>query len=315
MSTNSLYPLKLSPALHAKIWGGRRLKTMMQKRLPTAELYGESWELHGSATVDNGRLRGKQLGDLAREYGAELLGSGNNPNDGFPLLAKLIDATEWLSIQVHPNDEQARSLEGDPRGKSEAWVVLHAEEGAQLVAGLRRGTTRERMSEAIRRERLKELLVYIEVKARDVLFIPANTIHALGPGLLIYEIQQASDVTYRLYDWGRLGLDGQPRELHIDKGREVANLDSRPRALQPTTDLLVDCDYFRVWRHVLTEQGRAIETGGRFQALTCIDGTCTVEAPGFKAIQLALGETGLIPACFDTFHIGGAGTILRSSQR
>ena len=158
------------------------------------------------------------------------------------------------------------------------------------------------MAQAIGRKRLKELLVYIEVKAGDVLFIPANTIHALGPGLLIYEIQQASDVTYRLYDWGRLGLDGQPRELHIDKGSLVANLDSRPRALQPTTDLLVDCEYFRAWRHDLTDGGAlAIETGGRFQALTCIDGMCTVETPGHKAIELAMGETGLIPACFDHF--------------
>lgn len=315
MSANALYPLKLRPALHTKIWGGRRLNTLMGKPLPGSEPCGESWELHDTATVANGPMRGVHVGDLARTFGAELLGSGNNPEDGFPLLAKLIDASEWLSIQAHPNDEQAQQLEGDPRGKSEAWVVLHAEAGAQLVIGLRRGTSREEMAEAIRQNRLEELLVYVEVKAGDALFIPANTIHALGPGLLIYEIQQASDVTYRLYDWGRLGLDGQPRELHIDKGVQVANLDSLPRVVQPEGDLLVDCAYFRTWRHVLTGRGLAIETQGRFQSLTCIAGKCVVEVAAHEAIELSLGETGLIPACFDIFRIRGAGTILRSSQR
>lgn len=314
MSANALYPLKLRPALHTKIWGGRRLNTLMGKPLPSSESYGESWELHDTATVANGPLRGICLGDLAREYGAELIGSGNNPEEGFPLLAKLIDATEWLSIQAHPNDEQAQELEGDPRGKSEAWVVLHAEAGAQLVTGLRRGTTRDGMAEAIRRNRLEEHLVYVDVKAGDVLFIPANTIHALGPGLLIYEIQQASDVTYRLYDWVRLGLDGQPRELHIDKGVRVANLDSQPGVLQPEGDLLVDSEFFRAWRHELTERELAIETEGRFQSLTCIAGRCLVEVRGQEAIELSLGETGLIPACFDIFSIRGAGTVLRSSQ-
>lgn len=315
MATNSLYPLKLTPALHTKIWGGHRLKTLMGKPLPTAEPYGESWELHDSAKVANGWLRGKRLGDLAREYGAELLGSGNNPNDGFPLLAKLIDATAWLSIQVHPNDEQARSLEGEPRGKTEAWVVLHAEAGAQLVIGLRDGTTSAELAEAIRCNRLEEFLVYVNVNPGDVLFIPANTIHALGPGLLIYEIQQASDVTYRLYDWGRLGLDGQPRALHIDKGVQVANLESLPQVQKPKDDLLIDCEYFRTWRYELDGGALAIETEGRFQSLTCIAGRCLVEVPGQDAIELSLGETCLIPACFDRFYVRGAGTILRSSQR
>jgi mannose-6-phosphate isomerase len=315
LATNALYPLKLSPSLHKKVWGGRRLETKMRKRLPTAEPYGESWELHNSSMIANGPLRGTCLGDLARDYGAKILGSGNDPAYGFPLLAKLIDATEWLSIQVHPNDEQARILEGEPRGKTEAWVVLHAEAGAQLVIGLRHGTTSAEMAEAIKRHRLEELLVYATVKAGDVLQIPANTIHALGPGLVIYEIQQASDVTYRLYDWGRLGLDGQPRELHIDKGVHVANLESLPRVLQPESDRLVDGEYFRTWRHNLTGRALVIETGGRFQTLTCIAGRCQAEAPGQAAIDLSLGETGLIPACFDRFQIRGAGAILRSSQR
>ena len=256
MKSSELYPLKLKPALHVKVWGGRRLADIMGKRLPTAEPFGESWELHDSAEVANGPLRGASLSELARDYGAYLLGAGNDPAAGFPLLAKLIDASDWLSIQVHPNDEQAGELEREPRGKTEAWVILHAEPGARLVIGLQPGTTREQMAKAIERNQLEALLVYAAVSTGDVLYIPANTIHALGPGLLIYEIQQSSDVTYRLYDWGRLGLDGQPRDLHIDKGVQVAELGSLPRVRQPDSELLVDGEYFRTWRHELAGKAR-----------------------------------------------------------
>jgi len=314
MIKSELYPLKLRPALHVKVWGGRRLAEMMGKRLPTAEPYGESWELHDTALIANGPLRGATLGDLARDYGADLLGAGNDPAAGFPLLAKLIDASDWLSIQVHPNDEQAGALEREPRGKTEAWVILHAEPGAQLVIGLQPGTTREQMAEAIKRNQLEAHLVYVDVCTGDVLYIPANTIHALGPGLLIYEIQQASDVTYRLYDWGRLGLDGQPRELHIEKGVQVAELASLPRVRQPQNELLVDGEYFRTWLHELDEKALNIETEGRFQALTCIAGNAQVASAEKDGISLSIGETGLIPACVSAYVMSGSGSVLRSCQ-
>ena len=315
LTRSALYPFKLRPVLHVKIWGGRRLAGMMRKCLPTAEPYGESWELHDTAVVANGTLRGISLGDLALQYGADLLGTGNDPAEGLPLLAKLIDAADWLSIQVHPNDEQARTLESEPRGKTEAWVILHAEPGAQLVIGLRKGTSREQMAEAIQRNRLEALLVYAEVKSGNVIYIPANTIHALGPGLLIYEIQQSSDVTYRLYDWGRLGLDGHPRELHINKGVQVANLESLPRVRQPENALLVDGEYFRAWRHELVGDALRIETKSRFQSLTCIAGSVQVAVNGQDEISLNKGETGLIPASIPAFLMRGKGTVLRACQR
>ena len=314
MDINPLYPFKLEPALHVKVWGGRRLADLMGKPLPTTEPYGESWELHDTALIANGPLRGASLGELTREFGADLLGAGNDPADGIPLLAKLIDASDWLSIQVHPNDEQARELESQPRGKTEAWVILHAEPGAQLVIGLRTGATREQMAEAIRRNQLEALLVYSEVKSGDVFTIPANTIHALGPGILVYEIQQASDVTYRLYDWGRLGLDGQPRELHIEKSLLVADLESLPRLRQPESELLVDGDYFRTWRHALAGDALRIATNSRFHSLTCIAGHLQVASDEQNEISLSIGETGMIPACIPSFVIRGEGTILRASQ-
>ena len=314
MAAKSLYPLKLEPALHVKVWGGRRLAKMLNKSLPTADPYGESWELHDTAVVANGALRGRRLGDLAHESGEALLGAGNDPSEGIPLLAKFIDASDWLSIQVHPDDEQARDLEGEPRGKTEAWIVLHAEPGARLVIGLQPDTTREDMAEAIKENRLEALLVYAEVQAGDVLYIPANTIHALGPGLLIYEIQQSSDITYRLYDWGRLGLDVKPRQLHIDKGARVANLESLPRVRHPEGDLVINGDYFRVWRHELAGEALQIETESRFQALTCIAGGVQAETTGQEPIALNKGETGLIPACCSSFALRGSGTVLRACQ-
>ena len=312
MKTSALYPFKLEPVLHVKVWGGRRLADMMGKSLPTAEPYGESWELHDTAVVANGALRGNSLGDLARQHGADLLGEGKDPAEGFPLLAKLIDASDWLSIQVHPNDAQARELECEPRGKTEAWVILHAEPGARLVIGLRQGASRERIAEAIQGRRLEAHLAYAEVKTGDVLHIPANTIHALGPGILVYEIQQSSDLTYRLYDWGRLGLDGQPRELHIAKSLQVANLEALPRVQQPEDDLLVDGEYFRAWRHELAGSALSIDTGGRFQSLTCIAGMAQAAAAGHEEIVLGKGDTGLMPACIPTFAVRGDGVVLRA---
>ena len=314
MTSFALYPMKLRSALHVKVWGGRRLAKLMGKPLPTAEPYGESWELHDTALVVNGALRGTSLGELTREFGARLVGAGNDPADGIPLLAKLIDASNWLSIQVHPNDEQARELEGEPRGKTEAWVILHADPGARLVIGLRKHTTRAQMAEAIRRNQLEALLVYAEVKNGDVLTIPANTIHALGPGVLVYEIQQASDITYRLYDWGRRGLDGQPRELHIEKSLRVADLESLPQVRQPETELLVDGQYFRTWRHALARDALNVESESRFQSLTCIAGVVRVAAAGHDDIVLHKGESGMIPACIPSFVIRGEGTILRACQ-
>lgn len=314
MPQDLLYPLKLESALHVKVWGGRRLATQLNKHLPTALPYGESWELHDSSRVANGKLRGASLGDLTRQFGADLVGADNDPADGVPLLAKFIDAGEWLSVQVHPDDAQANALEGEPRGKSEAWVVLHAEAGARLVIGLRPGTSKAQMADAIHNSRLDELLVYTEVKRGDVLDIPANTVHALGPGILVYEIQQSSDTTYRLYDWGRPGLDGQLRDLHIDKGAAVANLESLPRVRRPSGDQLVEGEYFRSWRHTLKDSALEFASEGRFQALSCVEGSVQVSAGAHDAIELRKGESGLIPACITRFSISGSGAVLRSAQ-
>jgi len=318
MPNSDLYPLKLQPSLRAKVWGGRMLAAQLQKKLPDAKPYGESWEVHDSACVLNGALRGLRLGELMQRFGQDLVGAGNEPADGFPLLAKFIQAESWLSLQVHPDNAQALRLEGEPRGKTEAWVILRAAPGARLICGLQVGTRRTQLAEAIRSKQLEPLLARRAVRAGDVLSIPANTVHALGPGLLIYEIQQASDITYRLYDWGRLGMDGKPRSLQIEKGLRVANVAARPQVLHPPesddAQLLVASPYFETWRHRLQGAPQALDSRRRFHALTCIAGAVQLAADGYETLTLATGETGLLPACIERFSISGRGTVLRSCQ-
>jgi mannose-6-phosphate isomerase len=313
MNQDSLYPLLLEPALHIKVWGGRRLETKLHKHLPTAEPYGESWELHDTSKVVNGALAGNTLGDLLARYGHDLIGAHNDPAEGFPLLAKLIDASEWLSVQVHPDDAQAARLEGEPRGKTEAWYILSAEPGAQLVVGVQPGTSRQGMMEAIRTNTLESLLVYAEVRAGDVLFIRAGTVHAIGGGILLYEIQQSSDTTYRLYDWGRMGLDGKPRELHIDKGVEVANTTAPARVEHPVQNPVTACEYFTTMLDTIGGDMTLSTQGRVFHALTCIEGQARLSA-GESQVKMHIGQSVLVPASVGDYRLSGQGRVLRSFQ-
>jgi mannose-6-phosphate isomerase len=318
----SLYPFLLNPALHVKVWGGRRLNSVLGIPLPSDEPYGESWECHDTALVANGPLAGRAIGELVREYGPALVGPHNNPTEGLPLLAKFLDAAEWLSVQVHPNDEQARELEGDPRGKTEAWYVLAVEPGAKLVKAVQPGTTREAMAQAIRENRLEDLLVYEVVQPGDVLLNLAGTIHALGPGIMIYEIQQSSDVTYRLYDWGRMDLNGKPRALHIEKGVAVSNVEVVPEVQRtgannmPVVEI-VQCPYFVTLLHQMNPRNGtriSLDTHGiQFHILTCIDGALSIAA-GETAVDIHKGQTALIPADVGVYTLSGEGRALRSYQ-
>ena len=283
----------------------------MGKDLKEDAPYGESWELHDTAIIANGVHAGKTVADLIRLYGTSLIGEGFDPAEGLPLLVKLLDANDWLSVQVHPNDEQARDLEGDPRGKTEAWIILATDPKAKLVIGMKSGISQDAMAEAIRDNNVESMLEYAEVAAGDVLYMPANTVHAIGPGIVLYEVQQSSDVTYRLYDWGRMGLDGNPRELHIEKGVQVSNLDTLPDVTHPTDSLMVDGQYFQTKRHIIEGLGIDLVTEGVFHAITCIEGSVRIEHPS-EIIKLQLGQTALIPATLGTYGILGTGTVLRS---
>lgn len=309
------YPLHLRPTLHTRVWGGRRLADELGKHLPTDDPYGESWELHDSATVTNGPFAGQTLGDLLKHDSAGLIGTYFDPSEGFPLLAKLLDADDWLSVQVHPDDAQARALEGQPRGKTEAWVLLAAQPGARLVIGVKPGVSRVQMADAIRANTLEDHLLYAKVQRGDVLYMPAGTIHAIGPGTLIYEIQQSSDTTYRLYDWGRVGLDGKPRQLHIEKGVQVANVEQTPvitRAQASDAAPIIAGEYFLTYWHRLNSGTMTLDTTRReFHALTCIAGSAKIKGGG-QSVGLAKGETALIPAGLGVYHLSGRCEVLRS---
>jgi mannose-6-phosphate isomerase len=224
-----LYPLLFEPALHPKVWGGRQLEGRLGKKLPPGEPIGESWEIYWKNRVSNGPLRGQTLGDLIAAYPQRMVGKPDADPE-FPLLVKFLDAQQWLSVQVHPNDELAAKLEGEPRGKTECWYVIDAEPGAQLAYGLTEPLDAPTFRRAIEEGRTKDVLQYVNVVPGDFIFVPAGTLHALGPGILIYELQQTSDTTYRVYDWDRPGLDGKPRELHLDKALACTNFEVKPRA-------------------------------------------------------------------------------------
>lgn len=315
----ALYPLLMKPTLHTRVWGGRALEARYHKALPTHAPYGEAWELHDTTPVANGDLAGRTIADLTHTYGADLIGLDSDPALGFPLLVKLLDCNDWLSVQVHPDDVLAGEMEGEPRGKTEAWIILEAAPDAKIVIGIEPGTDVASLETAIRENRLEPLLSYQHVNAGDVVYMAAGTVHALGPGVLVYEIQQSSDQTYRLYDWGRLGLDGKPRPLHIEKSLRAARLGVKPPMSRleniPSGGVVLEGEYFATARHVLTGDIKRLDTEGRrFHALTCTAGHISVHWDGGESVLFEMGQTVLIPACLGVYTLTGEGEVLRSYQ-
>jgi mannose-6-phosphate isomerase len=219
-----MHPLLLQPRYRRYIWGGRRFATALGRDLPLGDDYAESWELvdrgDDQSIVAAGPLEGRTLGSLVRDHGHDLLGR-HAPLPAFPLLFKFLDACRDLSVQVHPDDARAAKLLHPDRGKTEAWYVVDALPESRIYAGLRAGVDQTALAQAIRAGRCETVMHSFVAKPGDCIFIPAGTVHAIGAGLLVAEIQQSSDVTYRLFDWNRTGPDGKPRPLHVDAGVEA----------------------------------------------------------------------------------------------
>ncbi|MFZ0543792.1 MAG: type I phosphomannose isomerase catalytic subunit, partial [Candidatus Promineifilaceae bacterium] len=234
-----LYPLLFEPVLKDYIWGGRNLERL-GRTLPDEGVIAESWEIaghkDGNTTVANGYLAGLTLTDVHALLGLNLIGRNNawaEERNKFPLLIKLLDANRSLSVQVHPNDDYALENEGNELGKTEMWVVLQAEPDAEVILGVKAGTTPETFRKAIEDGRLEPFLHHIPVQAGDHVCVPAGSLHAIMGGLLIAEIQQNSNTTYRVYDWNRMGSDGKPRPLHVDKALDVINFEQVEPTLHP----------------------------------------------------------------------------------
>ncbi|MBI2333768.1 MAG: class I mannose-6-phosphate isomerase [Chloroflexi bacterium] len=298
-------PFSLAPEYRDYVWGGSRLRSEI---VPTAE----AWIIFAGNRITSGPYAGRALSDLAQEFGVDLLGSRAIAQTGrrFPVLVKILDCAQWLSLQVHPNDEQAQRLEGESFfGKTEAWHVLEAEPNAKLVAGIKPDVSAEELKAAIqsKSKAILDLVEMVEVKAGDTLFMNPGTIHALGPGMLIYEIQQTSDVTYRVYDWGR--PETEKRKLHIDKAIEVSNPNALSLVVKPPhisdgeVQTLTECQYFNLDEIYVEHKTVSLNTRGEsFHGLTVIEGQVQVSAQS-EAFILGKFDTLLIPACCGAYQV------------
>lgn len=315
-------PLRLLPAFKDYLWGGQRLRREFGKETDMNPL-AESWELScheaGLSVIANGTHAGKTLRDYLREYPSHWSDQAQMDTE-FPLLIKLIDAQQMLSVQVHPDDEYARRVENE-NGKTEMWYVVDAKPGAGIYYGFREAVTRNQMAEAIRSKTLTGMLNWVEANKGDVFFIPAGTIHAIGAGLLVAEVQQNSNVTYRLWDYGRVGADGKTRELHIDKGLDVTVREHRGPTLpyQPDREVLggtvrhlVKCERFCVDAIHLCGLIEEYASDRSFVSLLCLEGEGAL-LYGEQAMALKKGQSVFIPAGMGTFKLAGMMEVLKTT--
>ncbi|MBL9089624.1 MAG: class I mannose-6-phosphate isomerase [Planctomycetaceae bacterium] len=301
-------PLFFRPLIKRALWGGRRLGEVLGKPLGPETDYAESWEIvdHGQdqSVVVGGPWTGRTLGELTAVEGSALLGR-HAPQQRFPLLFKFLDCREKLSVQVHPNDAQAATLTPPDLGKTEAWVILAAEPGSVIYAGLKPGHDRAALQHATADGTSDRCLHRFEPQVGECLFLPAGVVHAPGGGLLIAEIQQASDTTFRLFDWNRTGADGKPRQLHIEQGLAVIDYDFGPARMQspqPTGDAhverLVACDKFVLDRITLAAGDEwTLTNDDRFRIFAVCDGAVTIATAGNAPTNFDKGATCLLPAC------------------
>jgi mannose-6-phosphate isomerase len=305
-------PIVFEPLFMERLWGGRRLESLFGKRLPPTARIGESWEIvdreDAQSVVHDGPLQGLTLHELWTQYREPILGPGLPDTPRFPLLFKILDAQERLSVQVHPRPETAAPFGGEP--KTEMWYILDALLESDLYAGLKRGVTRAEFELALREGRVAEMIHHFPVKAGDAIFIPSGRIHAIGTGNVIFEVQQNSDTTYRVFDRNRLGLDGQPRALHVDESLQSIDFEDFEPALAPADrEELVACEFFRVEKWTLTAPREA--DGGRFAVFCVAAGTVECCSREFRR-----GDFFLVPASLRGAEIkplGTEATVLRVS--
>lgn len=307
-----MYPIRFKNLYYEKIWGGRDLVDF-RDNLPKGNI-GESWDIachpNGTGIVENGEFKGTRFDDLIREYGHSLLGNKVSI-EKFPLLIKLINSREKLSVQVHPGDEYAAKYEGD-YGKTEAWYVVDAKPDATLIVGTK-NCTKEEFEAAIKSGEVEKYLNKIKVKKGDCFLINSGLIHAICEGVIIAEIQQNSDVTYRVYDYGR------PREIHVEKALDVINFNLQCENLKGEEvafdgykkSLLCENEYFGIEKLIIEKSLKDNSDEEKFHMLTCVDGEGVIERKGYLE-RIKMGDSYLIPATLGTYEIKGHITILKS---
>lgn len=313
--------MKLIPTGKDYLWGGTRLRDEYGKKIDMTPL-AESWEcsVHpdGPSFVANGQYKGKTLKEVLDEHPEYI---GTKANGVFPILAKFIDAKKDLSVQVHPDDEYARENEND-NGKTEMWYIIDAEEGASLIYGFKHKVTKEILERAIERGELDKHLQKVEVHKGDLYFVPAGTVHGIGKGILLAEIQESSNVTYRVYDYDRVDKNGKKRPLHFDKAVQVMDMGVVPDIKQKrrmvryypgcSRELLCRCKYFETERIQVTKGFSFSVREESFQVLMCLDGYGQVEVDGDKPVRFTKGETVFLPAGIGRCLIIGDATLLKT---
>ena len=300
------YPLKFEPILKEKIWGGTKLVKKLKKK-STLKNIGESWELSAVedniSIVSNGKLAGKTLNELLETYKAELIGEKNYTHFGsnFPLLIKFIDAKEDLSVQVHPNDALAKKLHNS-FGKTEMWYIMQADAGSKLIIGFKKEITPDQYLNYVAEKKIPSILHYEKVNAGDAFFIEPGTVHTIGAGILLAEIQQTSDITYRIYDWDRVDDQGNKRVLHTDLAVEAINFSTKIEAKHNyatfinSLNTIVKCPYFTTnFIHVVGEKELDYSETDTFVIFMCVEGFGTISMDEHSE-NLHFGETVLIPA-------------------
>jgi mannose-6-phosphate isomerase len=300
------YPIKFYPILKEKIWGGTKLMTQFHKK-STSKNVGENWELsnvdHNVSVVSNGKFKGKTLRELLGTYKDELIGINNYNRFGndFPLLIKFIDAKQDLSVQVHPNDALAKERHNS-FGKTEMWYIMQADQDSKLVIGFNKIITPEMYVNYLEEKKISSLLNYEKIKAGDAFFIEPGTVHTIGAGIVLAEIQQTSDITYRIYDWDRVDEKGNSRELHTDLAIEAINFSDKIKAKHQystfinSLNTIVKCDYFTTnFIHIVGKKELDYAESDSFVIFMCVQGKSTISIDEHSE-KLNLGETVLIPA-------------------
>jgi len=312
------YPLQFTPILKDRIWGGIKLKSLLNKEIPS-ETTGESWELstvpNDVSVVINGEFKGKNLNEIINLYPIEILGKSVIARFGqeFPLLFKFIDAKTDLSIQVHPNDELATKRHNS-FGKTEMWYVMQADENARLVVGFKQNVTQNNYIEKLNNKQLAELLNEIPVAQGDIFFLETGTVHAIGGGVVVAEIQQTSDITYRLYDWDRVDANGNSRELHTELALDAINYNTTETKIaynkqENKSNIAVHCNYFKTNVIPLNGNMNWIAHKDSFTVFMCTEGSFSIKIDTILH-QYKMGDTVLLPAIIKNATILGKATIL-----
>jgi len=296
------YPLKFKPIYKQRIWGGRKLQDVFGKELPAGEKIGESWELadlpEDKSMIANGELYGLTIREAIEKYPVEITGDANFATP-FPLLIKILDAEDVLSVQVHPDPETCkRTGQGEP--KTECWYIISAAQDAVIYKGLKDGVRKEQFAQAIEDRTVAETLVKVPVAVGECHFLPAGTAHAIGEGLLIAEIQTPSDTTYRVFDWNRVDDAGNARDLHVEQAIESIHFDQSSEELPVTTiGRLVDCEYFKIDKGHQAGNCELLLSPGQVKTLIFLSGMGTILGTDVEPVEFGAGDCILIPAAYE----------------